>query len=145
MSMSGGTMHSLSTWCSWWLCRPFGVVWLFKLCSSLTGDSWLPNRYSFSKLHMRSVCTPTDMVSAACAGTLSAGFDEGDVGDVGVGADSIDGNEVVEDSLVIDCCWVVVGGLRRFTSTNIGSGAFRNSLTASSCAKLLTSLPFTWK
>lgn len=32
---------------------------------------------------------------------------------------------------------------RRFTSTKIGSSAFRNSFTASSCAKLLTSFPFT--
>lgn len=35
--------------------------------------------------------------------------------------------------------------VRRFNSTTMGSGAFRNTWTASSCGKLLTSIPFTCK
>lgn len=34
--------------------------------------------------------------------------------------------------------------LRRFNSTTMGSGAVRNTWTASSWGKLLTSIPFTW-
>lgn len=34
---------------------------------------------------------------------------------------------------------------RRFTSTTMGSCAVRKARTASSCGKLLTSVPFTWK
>lgn len=44
----------------------------------------------------------------------------------------------------VDVCVGVALNERRFTSTKIGSSARKNSLTASSCAKLLTSFPFTY-
>lgn len=48
--------------------------------------------------------------------------------------------------LLLRLLWVsLFDGVRRFSSTTIGSGADKNTCTASSCGKLLTSIPFTWK
>lgn len=120
--------------------------------------------YSFSKLHSKSVCTPIETVSMFCRSNVDIDGtgcgDDGVVGDVGgfVAGDVDNNGAIIDDeSFLIDCCCVGVVVvvvvvvdiglllLRRFTSTIIGSDAFRNSLTASSCAKLLTSLPFTCK
>lgn len=172
ISISGGTMHSFSMlhWCRWeWrlllllLCRLLLFVWLFKWCSSLIGDSLLGKMYSFSKWHRKSVCMPTETVWAICCCLFSDcdnccfGCCIGDVsvGGFPLGGFVIKGSIMVDDSLLIACCCCadssVAGDVsavapllgRRLTSTRIGSDAFRNSLTASSCAKLLTSLPLT--
>lgn len=167
ISISGGTMQSFNMvqWCSewWWpllllllllLCWPLWFIWLpFRWCSARIGDSgFVWQMYSFSKSHnISSVCISTDVVSTNFCRSSNCGAPNR----IDFLLDNLDavGDSfavVTFEPLVITLesdaiCSVGALLCRRFTSTKIGSSARKNSLTASSCAKLLTSLPFTYR